>query len=80
MALRVVEVGGHRDDRTEQIVVESIFGPVAQRREDFGADFDRTFFTGDGLKRHHAGLVNQLIRELHAGANVGDAAPHQAFN
>ena len=40
LALGVVKVRGHGDHRAVEIVIEGVFGPVAQRGEDLGADLD----------------------------------------
>ncbi len=40
LALCVVKVGGHRDDGTKQVVVEGVFGALAQAGQDLGRDLD----------------------------------------
>ena len=34
LSLRIVEVGGYRDDRTEHLVVEGVLRPLPQRGQD----------------------------------------------
>ena len=40
LALGVVKVSGHSDHGTVQVVVEGVFGAVAQRGQNFGAHFN----------------------------------------
>ena len=83
LALGIVEVGGHGDDGTVDLVVKSVFSPKTQRGQDFSADFNRAFFTGNGLQRDHAGLVIELVRHVVAVTDVDDvvkAAPHQPLD
>ena len=80
LALGIVEIRRHRDDRAENLVVKAVFRPVAQRRQDLGTDFDRAFFAGHGLQRDHAGLVDQLVGQLRAVDDIVDATAHQALD
>ena len=41
LALGVIEISRHSNDRTVQIVIEGVFGAVTQRGQYLGADFDR---------------------------------------
>jgi hypothetical protein len=41
LALGVVEIGRHGDDGAKQVVVEGVFGTLAQAGQDLGRDLDR---------------------------------------
>ena len=41
LALGVIEISRHSNDRTVQIVIEGVFGAVTQRGQYLGADFNR---------------------------------------
>ena len=79
LALGVVKIRRHRNDRAVDVIVKRVFGALAQQSQNFSADFDRTFFTGNGLQRHHAWLVIEVVSHLLAAPNIVDAAPHQAL-
>ena len=80
LALGIVKVGGHGDHRTEQIVVEGVFSPVAQRSQDFGTDFDGCLFASSGGHGGHAGPVEHGVRQLIDLSHLGTPPPHQAFD
>ena len=80
LALGIVKVGRYGDDRAINVVVKRVFSPKAQRGQNLGTDFNWAFFTGHGLQRDHAGLVDQLVRQLHTAANVVNASPHQPLD
>ncbi len=80
LPLRVVEVGRHRDDRAEQVVVERVLGALAQRGEDLGRHLDRRLHAVDGLQLHHAGRIDEVVGQLLAVLDVGEAATHEALH
>ena len=51
LALGVVEVRRHGDDRAVEIGVERVLGALAQRREDLGRDLDRRLDSGRRSQR-----------------------------
>ena len=85
LALGVVEIRRHGDHGTVQIVIESVFGAIAQRGENFSAHFHRRLVTTARADAHHAlgrilghKLVGQMIAM--AGADVVQATPHEALD
>mmetsp|Transcript_21951 Transcript_21951/g.86050 ORF Transcript_21951/g.86050 Transcript_21951/m.86050 type:complete len:536 (+) Transcript_21951:2893-4500(+) len=80
LALRVVEIGGHRDDGAEQVVIERVFGAEAQRRQDFGRHLDRTLDAVAGCDGQHAGALLEAVRQTLGIGDVGDAAAHEALD
>ena len=80
LTLGVVEIGWHSDDGTVHLVIKGVFGPKAQRGQDFSTDLDRAFFTGNGLQRDHARLVVELVGQLAAVADVVNPATHEALD
>ena len=80
LALRVVKVGRHGDDRAKNIVGKAVFGAKTQGGQNFGADLDRGFFTGDGAHADHARRVDQGVGQARGVGHIGQAAAHQAFD
>ena len=81
LALGIVKVGGHGDDRAIQVVVEGVFGAVTQRGQNFGADFDGRLGALHRLDAEHALFAgDELIRQLAAVGNVLQATAHEAFD
>ena len=80
LALRVVKISRHGDDRAIHIVVKAVFGAKAQRGQNLGAHFHRAFFTGNGAHLDHAGCCHQAVRQALGVRNVSQTAPHQALN
>ena len=80
LALGIVKIGGHGDHGAIDVIVKSVLGTLPERRQNLGTDFDRAFFTGHGLQRDHAGLVDEAVRHLLAVANVVNAPPHQPLD
>ena len=80
LALGVVEVRGHGNDGTKDVVVKRVFRPEAQRGQNFGADFDRGLGPTDRVDLHHAGGgVHKPVRQVAALRDVLQAPAHQPF-
>ena len=72
LALGVVEVGGHGDDRADQFVAERVFGALAQRGQDLRRDFDRALDAGDGAASAPCrARPDEVVRQV---LGVGDVA------
>ena len=85
LALGVVKVSGHGDDRAVQVVVEGVFGAVTQRGQNFGADFHGRLGALHRLDGQHAPLVSaftggERIGQFAAVRNVVQAPAHQALD
>ena len=83
LALCVVEVGRHGDDRAVDVVVEGVLGALAQGGEYLGADLDRGFHASHRLHADHAALAfrrDQLVGQLLRVRDVGQAPAHQALD
>ena len=63
LALRFVEIRGHRDHRANQVVAKRIFRAITQRRENLGRHFDR-FHAVDGTDLHHARRIDEFVRRV----------------
>ena len=79
LALSVVKIGGHGDHGTVNIVVKTVFGTLTQGGENFRTDLNRTFLARYGLQGDHAGLVDELVRQLRAIGDVIYATPHETL-
>ena len=80
LALRVVEVGRHRDDGADQFIAQRIFRRLAQRGQDLRGDFDRRLHAGHGLQLHHAGSVHKIVGQVLGVRDVLQAAAHEALD
>ena len=80
LALGVIEVRGHGDDSTEQVVVKSVLRTLPQGGQDFGRHFDRRLDAIGRVHLQHAGRIDKIVRQLVAPIDVGQAAPHEAFH
>ena len=81
LALGVVKVGGHGDDRAVEVIVEGVFGSVTQGGQDLGTDFDRRFGALHRLDTEHALLAGgELVRQFAAVGDVAQATAHEAFD
>ena len=80
LSLRVVKVGGHGDDRAVYVIVERVFGALAQRGQYFSAHLDRRLLAFNGLQSQHAGFVDQRIREAGSVGNIGDTTAHETLD
>ncbi|MCY1519437.1 NAD-specific glutamate dehydrogenase [compost metagenome] len=81
LALAFVEVGRHGDDGAVELVVEGVFGAVAQRGQDLGADLDGRLLAGRGLHLDHAAVVTaDAVRHGVAVRDVGQAAAHEPLD
>ena len=83
LALRIVEVRGHGDDRAVEVIVERVFRAVTQRGQDFGTDFHGALGASAGLQADHAlfGLRLEGVGQLlDLRPQVGQAATHEALH
>ena len=80
LALRIVEIRRHRDHGPDQVVAQTVFGPVTQRRQDVGTDLDRRFLSGRSVDGEHAGLVDEAVRQAPAVGHVLQVAAHEALD
>ena len=80
LALGIVEVGGHGDDRAIHIVQKAVFGAETQGGQDLGADLDRRLLAVRSLQADHAGLVDEHVGQLFALGDVGQAPAHKALH
>ncbi|EIM97742.1 NAD-specific glutamate dehydrogenase [Paraburkholderia hospita] len=80
LALRFVEIRGHRDHRADQLVAERVFRAIAQRRENFGGHFDGTLHAVDGADLHHARCVDEIVRRVFRVLDFALAASHEALD
>jgi hypothetical protein len=81
LSLAFVEIRGHGDDRAIELIVEGVFGAVAQRRQNFGADFDRRFFARERLHLHHAAVAAvDAVRHRFAVGDVGQPPAHETLD
>ncbi|MCY1231020.1 NAD-specific glutamate dehydrogenase [compost metagenome] len=80
LALGLVEVRRHGDDRADQVVAQRVFGALAQRGEDLGRDLDRALHAGRGLDLQHAGRVDEVVWAVLDIGDVAQAAAHEALD
>jgi NAD-specific glutamate dehydrogenase len=81
LALALVEVGRHGDDRAVELVIEGVLGAVAQRREDLGADLDRRLVARCGVHLHHAAVATaDGVGHRFAVGHVGQPAAHEPLD
>ena len=80
LALRIVEISGHGDDRAGEFSAQRRFGAPAQGFENFRRDFDRTLDAGAGFQAHHTRRVEKAIGRGRGVRQILEAAPHEAFD
>jgi len=80
LALGVIEVGRHCDDRTIEVVIETVFGAVTQGGQDFGTHLHRRLGALHRLNAQHARLIDKAVRQLFRMGNVLQAASHETFD
>ena len=78
LALRLVEIGRHGDDRADQLAAQGGLGALAQAAQDLRRHLDRALDAAGGSDLHHARGVQQPIRG--PDGDVTQAAPHQALD
>ena len=79
LSLGIVEIRGHRDDRTEKLVIEAVFGPKTQRGQDLGADLHRCFAARHRLDDGHAVLVHHAVGQAVDIGDLRTRPTHQTF-
>ena len=80
LALGIVEVRGHGDDGTKDVVVERVFRPEAQGGQNFSADLHRGLRAPHGVYLHHTGgALHKAVRQVAALRDVLQAPAHQPF-
>ena len=82
LALGIVEVRRHRDDSAVQIIVEGVFGPVAQRCQDLGADLYGGFHAVHRCNTHHAAFcwLHKFVGQLSSLCHILQTAAHEALD
>ena len=80
LALRIIEVGRHGNDCTDQIATQRRLGTRLERFQDFGRGFDRTLDAGMGLQLDHAGRFDEVVRHRFDVSDVLGAPPHEALD
>ena len=80
LALGIIKVGWHGDDRAKQIVVEGVFSALAQLGQDLGRHLDGRLHAGHGVHTHHAGLIDKLVGQLAGIGQIGQATTHEALD
>ena len=85
LALGVVKVSRHSDDRAVQVVVEGVLGAVTQCGQNFGAHLHRRFGALHRLDAEHATLGcafagGELVRQLAAVGDVVQATAHETLD
>ena len=80
LALGVVKIGWHGNHHAIQVVVESVFGAVTQCGQNFGAHLDGGFVACHRTHGHHAGGIDQRIRQLLGIGHIGQFAPHEPLD
>ena len=79
LTLRVVEVGGHRDDGPHEVAAQARFGARGERLQDFGAHFDRALHARRGADREHRAFVDDVVGKARQVREVFAAAADQAL-
>ncbi|CAK0601456.1 NAD-specific glutamate dehydrogenase [Burkholderia pseudomallei] len=80
LALRIVEIRGHRDDRADEVVAERILGALPQRRENFRRYLDRALHAVDRADLHHAGRIDEFVWRVRRALDFRLAPPHEALD
>ena len=70
LALCIVKIRGHRDDRTHQFAAQARFGTSLKRFENLGGNFHRTFHTRRRHEAHHTVAVREPIGKRHVARDV----------
>ncbi len=79
LALRVVEIRGHGDDRADEFATQRRLGALTQGPEDFGRNFDRAPHPRHRLQLQHARRVDEAVRQAGDLLDVGKPASHEAL-
>ena len=82
LALRIVEIGWHGDDRAVQVCVEAVFCALAQRGQDLGADLHRRLHAVRRGEADHAALpafLHEVVGQLVSTSDVGQGTPHKTL-
>ncbi|MDG5974048.1 NAD-specific glutamate dehydrogenase, partial [Hydrogenophaga taeniospiralis CCUG 15921] len=80
LALCVIEVGRHGDDRAKELVVKTVFGPETQGGQDLGTHLHRRLAARHGLDHRHAVVFDHGIGQLVHIGHLGKRAAHQALD
>ena len=85
LALRIVKIGRNGDNRAIDNATQTVFGPLAQRRQNTGTDLHGGLVAGTRVNVRHALLRifgGQSIRQpvALAGLDIAQAAPHQPLD
>ena len=85
LALRIVKIGRNGDDRAIDKAAQTVFCPLAQRRQNAGTDLYGGLVAGTRVNVHHALLrifSRQIIRQppTQAALDITQAAPHQPLD
>ena len=81
LALSVVKVSRHSDDRAIQVVVEGVLGAVTQGGQDLGTHLHRRFGALHGLNAEHPFVAgSEFVRQFAAVGDIVQATAHEALD
>ena len=80
LALRVIKVRWHGDDRAVDVVIEGVFCALAQAGQNLRTHLYRRLQSMQGVQAQHAGLVCKRIREMFGVGHVFQTAPHKTLD
>ncbi|ENO91170.1 NAD-specific glutamate dehydrogenase [Thauera sp. 28] len=80
LALCIVKIGRHRDDRPYERPAKAGLRTLAQPTQDLGRNLDRALDALHGPQAHHAGAVLEVVRHGFDVRNILEPTTHEALD